>query len=144
MLLTGSAAATVVVQNVYHQIKKRSPQAAMWYKWYAVEALFLSMPYLMMPMWDIYTKSAVETITSTFLFSLYSTASQGIWDIFITKLRKPHLEAAIKKDLAEMAERLKGVDTTNMTPREIDAITKREEFKVREPYKKYFFAASFV
>ncbi len=143
-LLGGYSTATVLAQNIYYQIKKRSPSAAMWYKWYAVEALFLSIPYFMLPMWDIYTRSVVEAITATFAYSLFSMASQGMWDLFLTSVRRPHLEAAIKRDLSELAERLKGVDITKLTPRELDAITKREEFKVRAPYKKYFFAGSIL
>ena len=141
-LMAGTAGAVAVIQNVYYMIKRKSPHAAMWYKWYATEAAFLTAPYLIAPAFDIYAENLMATVSSTFLTSLFSTASQGVWDVFITNIRKPYLEAAMRKDAAELANRLQGIDITKIDPRELDRITKVEENKVRERFKKYYFFAS--
>lgn len=147
-LLAGTAGVAAIVQTVYYTIKKRFPTAAMWYKWYATEALFLTVPYLIMPSWDIYTSNIFLTIQSTFLTALFSTMSQGVWDVLLTKkIRAPVLQKAIAQDVSELSQRLSGRslnDILNMSHTELNKIVHQEEFKVRERFKKWFFLASIV
>jgi len=134
-LIAGSAAVATIVQSVYYTIKKRYPTAAMWYKWYATEALFLTVPYLIMPSWDIYTSNIIMTIQSTFLTALFSTMSQGVWDVLLTKkVRAPVLQKAIEKDISELSQRLSGKTLNEilaMSRSQQNKLAHQEEFKVR-------------
>ncbi len=131
-LLAGTAAAGVIVQSAYYMIKKRFPGAAMWYKWYATEALFLTVPYLAMPAWDIYSGNIKAAIISTFVTALASTASQGVWDVLITKkLRGPKLEAAMKADIAELADKLSGRHIYVNNPEALAKVIHEDELRTR-------------
>lgn len=145
-LIAGTAAASVVIQNVYFFIKKRSPRAAMWYKWYATEALFLSAISYAMPAFGIYSKDVFKTIQNAFVTALMSTSSQGVWDILLTDyIRKPLLQEAIRKDISDLAERISKTPFTEEQFRQIMANRKEryaEENLVRKKFKKYFYFAS--
>lgn len=134
---------TALIQNGYYEIKKRSPRAAMWYKWKATEVLFLTSSTVMLPIWDIFAVSAMDAILSTFMFAGLSTISQGVWDIFLTSARRPFLEKAQQIDQMEFEERTKGIDLGAMGPGEVYKLLHREEIKVRDKFKIPFYVASF-
>jgi hypothetical protein len=168
LLIAGTATASVIVQNVYHTIRKVSPNAAMWYKWYATEVLFVSAPSIALNLLGYGAANLTATVTTAFYAGLLTTVSQGVWDILITKMRKPFLEAAIQRDLSEFAERFNGKsvlsiradqmknitsmdqliavtsgkDVTKMTESEYRAIAHKYENEVRERFKKFYYFAS--
>jgi hypothetical protein len=147
-LIGGTVGGATLVQSAYYTLKKRFPKVAMWYKWYATEALFLTIPYLIAPSWDIYAENILTTIQSTFLTALFSTMSQGVWDVLLTdKIRAPLLQEAMKKDVMNLSERLSGSRISDEKFSDIVLDHKanhEEEFKVRQRFKKFYFLASFV
>lgn len=147
-LLAGTAALSVVVQNIYFYIKQRSPKAAMWYKWYATEILFLSASPFVLPFLDQPSEQAWKAAATLFTTALWSTLSQGVWDILITdKLRKPKLEAAIRKDISDLAERISKTPITDPEYKKLIADKKKNEeaeLKIRNKYNFYFYTASLI
>lgn len=147
-IIAGGAALSVVVQNAYYFIKKRSPTAAMWYKWYATEALFLTAASFALPFFDQPINDPWKSAATLLVTALLSTASQGVWDILLTDhLRKPRLEAAIRKDLSELAEKTSKTLITDEKYKEVvlnHKNNKKHELDVRKVFNRYFYAASLV
>ncbi len=147
-IIAGGAAASVIVQNVYYTIKKGSPTAAMWYKWFAVEAAFLTAAGLLLPAFGLPTEAPWLAIKAIFITSLASTASQGVWDIFITdSLRRIPLEEAIKRDIQDLSRRISKTVVTDEKFKEIVLEEKQnvdQERAVRNRYNWHFTIASLV
>lgn len=134
-LLLGTAAITPVIQSTYYKLRSKFPKVGLWYKWYAVEAAFLTVPYMMMPGWDIYTNSITKTIASTFLTALFSTMSQGVWDVLLTdKIRAPYLKEAMKKDIAEFSSKVSGRHIYQNNAQALDNLLHSDENKTRAFY----------
>lgn len=141
-LLAGTAALSVVLQNAYYFIKKRSANAAFIYKWGATETAFVAAIPLVLPIFDIPTENIMRTIGMTFVYMAMATASQGIWEKLIVSVRRPFLDRATESDLKGFAERVSGQKIFDMTYRERTSLIKSDELLARKPYKKYFFFIS--
>jgi hypothetical protein len=141
--LAGYMGIATLVQNLYFEMKKRSPKAAMWYKWKATEALFIASGTLLLPMWDVYSINAMDSIISTYKYSSLSTLSQGVWDIFLTNVMTPLLNAAKAKDQSEYRQRTEGKNLKADDIR-LYKILHQDELEVRDHFKPFFFGASLV
>jgi hypothetical protein len=131
MLLAGTATLSVLVQNIYFMVKKRSPNAAMWYKWLATEVLFVTVPTVALNLMGYQATDVVAAVMTAFKSGTLGTLAQGVWEIFLTKVRKPFLEAAILKDLAEMSERFNGRRVFSLSRQEMQGIKTMEELKAK-------------